>query len=563
MPHARRILLGSAASLLTVVPTLTVVSAQAADLPTRKAAPVEYVRICSVYGPGFFYIPGSDTCLKIGGHVRAEYARLQAYSKGSDETNFRMETRISLDARTQTDLGTLRAYFAIDFRRNTGNGWFGSGTSVRAAQAFQFVGPPGTFPSFAGIDTVNQRLQTGVNVNSAFVQWGGLTAGRMQSFFDFYADNDTWFGIGDSNITTQALAYTYTFNSAFTATLSIEDPKERQRYPVAGLAPVGSGGINPSVATAPFTNVYPFALSPYAAPGISGFPAGFPIATPTIGSINYVQRENVPDVVGQLRLTQSWGEAQLSAAYHRIETGGSTVINLTPTNGAAPGLVQNPLVPTVSGGYGTVTGNGWAVQGGVKLNLPMITEGDHLYLQAAYAKGEIAYINSGYPGSYSAGGYPSTFESLLAYDAVVGPAGRVRLTPGWSALASFQHYWTPNLRTAVFGSVADISYGSAIRTAAGFAAGATCPTCVGTTVVATAGGPTPYNPYSTAYDGGKIYYVGSNLIWSPVKNLDIGIEVSYAHDVLAHKQWDQNRGNGFLLKDVDLWLTQMRVVRSF
>ena len=64
------------------------------------------------------------------------------------------------------------------------------------------------FPSFAGVDTVGQRLQTGVNVSNAFVQWGGLTAGRMQSFFDFYADNDTWFGIGDSNVTTQALAYT-------------------------------------------------------------------------------------------------------------------------------------------------------------------------------------------------------------------------------------------------------------------------------------------------------------------------------------------------------------------
>ena len=177
MPHARRILLGSAASLLTVV------SAQAADLPTRKAAPVEYVRICSVYGPGFFYIPGSDTCLKIGGHVRAEYARLQAYSKGSDETNFRMETRISLDARTQTDLGTLRAYFAIDFRRNTGNGWFGSGTSVRAAQAFQFVGPPGTFPSFAGIDTVDHHVDLAF-VDSAPHEVRTLPPGAEPTPFD-------------------------------------------------------------------------------------------------------------------------------------------------------------------------------------------------------------------------------------------------------------------------------------------------------------------------------------------------------------------------------------------
>ncbi|HZH52421.1 MAG TPA: porin, partial [Microvirga sp.] len=44
-----------------------VVSAQAADLPVKKAAPVEYVRVCSTYGAGFFYIPGTETCLRVGG----------------------------------------------------------------------------------------------------------------------------------------------------------------------------------------------------------------------------------------------------------------------------------------------------------------------------------------------------------------------------------------------------------------------------------------------------------------------------------------------------------------
>ena len=45
--------------------------AQAADLPV-KAKPVEYVKICSLYGAGFYYIPGTDTCIRIGGHIRAE-----------------------------------------------------------------------------------------------------------------------------------------------------------------------------------------------------------------------------------------------------------------------------------------------------------------------------------------------------------------------------------------------------------------------------------------------------------------------------------------------------------
>ena len=60
----KQLLLGSAAVLTAAA------SAQAADLPSRKAAPVEYVRICDVYGAGFFYIPGTNTCLRVGGYVR-------------------------------------------------------------------------------------------------------------------------------------------------------------------------------------------------------------------------------------------------------------------------------------------------------------------------------------------------------------------------------------------------------------------------------------------------------------------------------------------------------------
>ena len=47
--------------------------AQAADLPVKKAVPIEYVRVCTAYGAGFFYIPGTDTCLRVSGRARAEY----------------------------------------------------------------------------------------------------------------------------------------------------------------------------------------------------------------------------------------------------------------------------------------------------------------------------------------------------------------------------------------------------------------------------------------------------------------------------------------------------------
>src|SRR5438874_10803205 len=67
MKMVKSLLLGSAAGLVAISGT------QAADLPV-KAKPVEYVKICSLYGEGFYYIPGTDICLKVGGYVRADYA---------------------------------------------------------------------------------------------------------------------------------------------------------------------------------------------------------------------------------------------------------------------------------------------------------------------------------------------------------------------------------------------------------------------------------------------------------------------------------------------------------
>src|ERR1700752_3412894 len=110
MKMVKSLLLGSAAGLVAVA------GAQAADLPV-KAKPVEYVKVCSLYGAGFFYIPGTDTCIKIGGWVRAEYTLQtgtsdQPFHGGapgrntridSDEYRIRARWMTSLDVRTQTE----------------------------------------------------------------------------------------------------------------------------------------------------------------------------------------------------------------------------------------------------------------------------------------------------------------------------------------------------------------------------------------------------------------------------------------------------------------------------
>ncbi len=79
----KSLLFGSAAILAAGT------GAQAADLPT--AEPVEYVRICDAFGTGYFYIPGTDTCLRIGGRVRAERIAIETFDHRDDASAFSPE----------------------------------------------------------------------------------------------------------------------------------------------------------------------------------------------------------------------------------------------------------------------------------------------------------------------------------------------------------------------------------------------------------------------------------------------------------------------------------------
>ncbi len=63
----KSLLLGSAAALIAVS------GANAADAVfAAEPEPMEYVKVCDTYGAGFFFIPGTETCLRISGYVRSE-----------------------------------------------------------------------------------------------------------------------------------------------------------------------------------------------------------------------------------------------------------------------------------------------------------------------------------------------------------------------------------------------------------------------------------------------------------------------------------------------------------
>ncbi|WP_181161267.1 porin [Labrys okinawensis] len=190
-------LLGAAAGIVAFG------AAQAADLPMTKGEAVEYVKVCSAFGPGFFYIPGSDTCLKIGGEIRADYRVFggNGFSRNDDRSAFNTQGRIWFDARTETEWGLLRSYFQIN-----------ADSHKISNQGRGAVYNSNTF-----------------SVDKAFIQFGGLTAGYAHSFFGFY-DNDygntIWAPYYAESNTVNLIAYTAQFGGGFSATLSIEDGRD-------------------------------------------------------------------------------------------------------------------------------------------------------------------------------------------------------------------------------------------------------------------------------------------------------------------------------------------------
>jgi hypothetical protein len=131
-----------------------------------------------------------------------------------------------------------------------------------------------------------------------------------------------------------------------------------------------SGNIFPSVFTGPaFANyALTFPFNPILASEIA-FPGAF-------SSFDTGQRQSTPDVVGNVRVDQGWGSAQLSGAWHRVGMQGS-MINSTVLGAANSGA------GTVPGGFGGKKANGWAVQGGVKVNVPYFAPGDDFWVQGA------------------------------------------------------------------------------------------------------------------------------------------------------------------------------------
>ncbi|MFT3953039.1 MAG: porin [Piscinibacter sp.] len=457
MKTVKSLLLGTAAGFAAIA------GAQAADLP-GKAAPAEYVRICDTYGAGFFFIPGTDTCLRIGGFVRADYTVYLNHSSNivragtagagnvgdlsnaafDNSSAFQSRFAINFDARSNTEYGLLRSFAQFTIRRGKSSGYMGSGLN-------------------AGNNNPRSTLAV---MDRAFIQFAGFTFGYSASFFNFYQGDVNLLGNPTTARATgtNLLAYTASFGSGFSATVSLEDRRITEIGNLDAFV-VGTNGSSVTLGYRPLS-------------GLGGLTYG---------------RQDVPDIVGNLRVDQGWGSAQIMAAFRQIKDYGYAGATNTATGGT---------IPT------TAAGDKWgfAVGAGLRLNLDMIARGDQFWLQATYADGALGYVilngngdgltsnrnSTSGPFNFSqVGGTTFAYRDAIVNTGLVNPA--IQTTKAWGVAAGFRHFWTPNLRSSLFGTYASVDQPAASTSLADF----------------------------------RLWTVGANLVWSPVRNLDLGLEVVY------------------------------------
>ncbi|WP_373236162.1 porin, partial [Cohaesibacter celericrescens] len=298
-----------------------------ADLPV--AEPVDYVRVCDAYGAGYFFIPGTDTCLKISGEVL-----LKVHTNGFHQNlarsqhlyDFDTETNLTFTAREETEMGTLSAVIELD---DIGETTGGSGTAI----------------------------------DKAYLQLGGFYAGLTDSLIEFnggqaYDDFDT--SHGDLN----AIGYKMDLGNGVTAAIALEE------YAI---------GISQTVAGS--------AITGFIDDGAGGGTAGdgiqnggeVSITSPT--TTVYTVGRSAPSLAASLAVEQGWGSVAVGASLFQVRyadptistdygytIGGDASFNvmeaLTLTMGAGYSLGAPAPVGSVAAAAGTLNSS-WEVSGGL------------------------------------------------------------------------------------------------------------------------------------------------------------------------------------------------------
>ena len=430
MKMVKSLILGSAAGLVAMS------GAQAADLPV-KAKAVEYVRICSLYGAGFFYIPGTDTCIKLGGYLRVDttfnggvYG--QPFYSGDagqgnryrDYFNSRSRLAITVDTRTATEYGVVRTFGQGDFQ----------------FQNFGTSNPSNSIGTAAGLN--NALLSTAgggyVAVEMVFIQFAGFTFGKSASAYatpwNGYPGNNNSFLMGGADYVTGVnnIQYTAQFGNGVSGTIGLDDPSVFNRTAVLNL------GVAATVA---------------------GFATGSSQAT--AAGANAYGGTHAPDIVGNIRVDQAWGLFQISGMAHLVNAS----YNILGAGGVPTALSE------ISGHPEDKWGG--AVMAALQIkNLPT-GAGDDFKIDVSYSKGDTKAVistsggspsfamfgNTGLLGAYQSIGFGQTADAVYLPGFITGGlTGDLKLVDAWGVRGAFNHNWDPYWSSSLWGSYAQVKY---------------------------------------------------------------------------------------------------------
>jgi hypothetical protein len=502
MNMIKTLVLGSAAGLLAMG------GAQAADLPV-KAKAVEYVRICSLYGAGFFYIPGTDTCIKLGGYLRADTTfngssvqDAPAWSGDPGQQNryrdyliTRARLALTVDTRTATEYGVVRTFGQGDFTFDT----LGRGTFNPNALATNLGN---NIP----LDTPGSGT---VVVENLFIQFAGFTFGKSSSAYStpwhgyLGGQNSSYLLGGNDTVTgVNNIQYTAQFGNGVSGTIGLDDPTVYNRTSVYNL------------------NVGLSAL------GVAG---------------NAYAGVHAPDVVGNIRVDQAWGLFQISAAAHEVNGSYNTLLGTTQVTGAVPfvglpGFTAASVLPSnfseISGHPGTKWGG--SVMAALQIKNIPTGPGDDVKFDATFAKGDtknvistsstspvFAMFSGSGVGAYQSLGFGATTDAIYL-PVMSGGTGDLKLTTAWGFRGAFNHNWDPFWSTSVWGSWSAVHYdGNAndITTAKGQYCAV-----YNFSSAATPAGRAANAATSTCNPDFNVGMVGVTTRWTPVKNLTFSAE---------------------------------------
>jgi hypothetical protein len=488
MRTVQGVVLGSAAGILAMS------GAQAADLPL-KAKAVEYVRICSLYGAGFFYIPGTDTCIKLGGYLRVDvlansniddtgntFGAGGAQNRFTNALTWLSREDLSIDTRTATEYGLVRTLTFLTFTWRTD-------TFASQGNGATVYSPIGPFPSTSAPNNANAGAVAGgyVGVYAAFIQFAGFTMGKAISQFSAPFNNypgnifDGLVGGGGAITGVNQLTYTAEFGGGWSGKISLQD---QTAYYQAGVSNLGALKANGSAAGA---------LGPFGAFDYAGSTA--------------------PDLVGVLKLDQAWGSLQGSIAAHdnRAAYYGGT----EPT-----GHPDDKW--------------GWAAQLAASIKTPALGAGDVLNIQGVYTDGATRYniqdlaAQAGANTIYGSTGQAGAYQSIglgIASDTVFAVGTQQQLLQTWGMRGGYTHNWDPHWNSSIYGAYAAITYndaakvlmcgvngvGGSIRSANPVAAGI------------------PVTAITTCNPDYNIAQLGFVTRWTPVKNLSFAADVTFTH----------------------------------